>query len=93
MVNPRSHPWSNPGATATGILKDLGYQGARNNNKRGGVVDTQDNLIPGPQAIVAPPAAPAPQGFTLEDILWAIGIWSVIISLSPVIVFYLLMVA
>jgi hypothetical protein len=33
------------------------------------------------------------QGFTTEDILWALGIWSVIIGLSPVIVFYMLMVA
>ena len=33
------------------------------------------------------------QGFTTEDILWAIGIWSVILTLSPVIVFYMLMVA
>jgi hypothetical protein len=33
------------------------------------------------------------QGFTTEDILWALGIWSVILSLSPVIVFYMLMVA
>jgi hypothetical protein len=33
------------------------------------------------------------RGFTTEDILWAIGIWSVILSLSPVIVFYMLMVA
>lgn len=33
------------------------------------------------------------QGFTTEDILWAIGIWSVILTLSPVIVFYVLMVA
>ena len=33
------------------------------------------------------------QGFTTEDILWAIGIWSVILCLSPVIVFYMLMVA
>ncbi len=32
-------------------------------------------------------------GFTVEDILWAIGIWSVILTLSPVIVFYMLMVA
>jgi hypothetical protein len=30
--------------------------------------------------------------FTREDILWALGIWSVILALSPVIVFYLLMV-
>ena len=33
------------------------------------------------------------QGFTTEDILWSLGIWSVIVSLSPVIVFYVLMVA
>lgn len=33
------------------------------------------------------------QGFTTEDILWAVGIWSVILTLSPVIVFYMLMVA
>ena len=32
-------------------------------------------------------------GFTTEDILWAVGIWSVILTLAPVIVFYLLMVA
>ena len=36
---------------------------------------------------------PAPAGFTMEDILWAAGIWTVILSLSPVIVFYMLMVA
>lgn len=34
-----------------------------------------------------------PQGFSTEDILWALGIWSVILSLSPVIIFYMLMVA
>jgi hypothetical protein len=33
------------------------------------------------------------QGFTTEDILWALGIWSVILSLSPVVIFYVLMVA
>ena len=33
------------------------------------------------------------QGFTTGDILWAVGIWSVILTLSPVIVFYMLMVA
>lgn len=36
---------------------------------------------------------PEQQSFTTEDILWALGIWSVILSLSPVIVFYVLMVA
>ncbi len=35
----------------------------------------------------------ANHGFTIEDILWALGIWSAIICLSPVIVFYMLMVA
>jgi hypothetical protein len=33
------------------------------------------------------------QGFRTEDILWALGIWSVILALLPVIVFYMLMVA
>ena len=42
---------------------------------------TQDNLLS------------EQQGFTTEDILWALGIWSVILSLSPVIIFYVLMVA
>ena len=36
---------------------------------------------------------PERQGFTTEDILWALGIWSVILSLSPVVIFYVLMVA
>jgi hypothetical protein len=36
---------------------------------------------------------PGQRGFTTEDIIWAIGIWSVILCLSPVIVFYVLMVA
>ncbi|SFK20564.1 hypothetical protein [Bradyrhizobium sp. Gha] len=33
------------------------------------------------------------QGFSTADIIWAAGIWSVILTLSPVIVFYMLMVA
>ena len=36
---------------------------------------------------------PEQQGFSTEDILWAVGLWSVILTLSPVIVFYMLMVA
>ena len=36
---------------------------------------------------------PAPAGFTTEDILWSLGIWTVILTFSPVIVFYMLMVA
>ncbi len=38
-------------------------------------------------------ACPERQGFTIEDILWSLGIWAVILCLSPVIVFYMLMVA
>ena len=57
------------------------YQSPRKNKKRGGVVNTQNN-----------PSAEQ-QGFTTEDILWALGIWSVILSLSPVVIFYMLMVA
>ncbi len=49
--------------------------------KRGGVVNTQGNPFP------------EPQGFTTEDVLFALGVWSVILTLSPVIVFYMLMVA
>jgi hypothetical protein len=63
------------------FLKLRAYQGAHKNKKRGGVVSTQDNPFP-EQA-----------GFTTEDILWALGIWTVILGLSPVIVFYMLMVA
>ena len=35
---------------------------------------------------------PEKPGFSTQDILWALGIWSVILSLSPVVVFYVLMV-
>ena len=35
----------------------------------------------------------AQQGFSTGDVLWAVGIWSVILTLSPVVVFYVLMVA
>ena len=47
------------------------------------------------QALVNQEQEPAfgQQGFSTEDILWALGIWSVILCLSPVIVFYMLMVA
>jgi hypothetical protein len=36
---------------------------------------------------------PEQKGFTAEDILWAVGIWSAILCLTPMIVFYVLMVA
>ncbi len=60
---------------------------------RGRVVDNQENL-----AVIGQPVMPAlpvvdQRGFTLEDILWSIGIWSVLLTMSPVIFVYLLMVA
>ena len=51
-------------------------------------MSTRDNHFPERQG-----CATEQQGFTTEDILWALGIWSVILGLSPVIVFYVLMVA
>jgi hypothetical protein len=66
---------------ATGFLKLVAYQGPHKSKKRGGVVNTQNNPLP------------EEQGFSTQDILWAIGIWSVILGLSPVVVFYMLMVA
>ncbi len=50
--------------------------------KRGGVVINKDE-----EFVIDE------RGFSTEDILWAVGIWSVILCLSPVIVFYMLMVA
>jgi hypothetical protein len=35
---------------------------------------------------------PKDQGFCTQDIVWAISVWSVILSLSPVVMFYVLMV-
>ena len=32
------------------------------------------------------------QGFTVQDILLAVGVWTVILGLTPVIAFYMLMV-
>jgi hypothetical protein len=35
---------------------------------------------------------PQSRGFCRQDIIWAVGVWSVILSLSPIIMFYVLMV-
>ena len=61
-------------------------------------MDNQENL-----AVIGRPVMPAlpafeqkvleQKGFTIEDILWSIGIWSVLLTMSPVIFVYLLMVA
>jgi hypothetical protein len=73
--------WSNASDIAAGFLKSVAYHSAHNNNaERGGVVKGQNNPFP------------EQQGFSTGDILWALGVWSVILSLSPVVIFYLLMV-
>jgi hypothetical protein len=36
---------------------------------------------------------PDQQGFSLADILWAVGVWSTILTLTPTILFYMLVVA
>jgi hypothetical protein len=48
--------------------------------KRGGVMETEEN------------SDPKWGGFCTQDIIWAVSIWSVILGLSPVIMFYVLMV-
>ena len=64
----------------TGLLKLITYVCLDKNKKRGGVMETQDN------------SNPKSGGFCTQDIIWAVGVWSVILSLSPVIMFYVLMV-
>jgi hypothetical protein len=45
------------------------------------------------QELVVEQSLDQSQGFSTEDILWSVGIWSVILCLSPVILFYMMMVA
>jgi hypothetical protein len=35
---------------------------------------------------------PGESSFCTQDIIWAVGVWSVILTLSPVVMFYVLMV-
>ena len=46
----------------------------------GGVMEIENNSFADQQA------------FSTGDILWAVGVWSVILSLSPVVMFYVLRV-
>jgi hypothetical protein len=62
-------------------LKLIAYVSATKTKKRGGVMETQDNNTD-----------PNRGGFCTQDIIWAVGVWSVILSLSPVVMFYVLMV-
>jgi hypothetical protein len=70
-----------------------------NENKSAGrVVDHQENLaVIGQPAMPVLPAfdqkMPDRKGFSTEDILWSVGIWSVLLTMTPVIFIYMLMVA
>jgi hypothetical protein len=75
------------------MLRPFAYHGRINNkNARGRVVINQVAVNEVAVNRELEPAA-GQRGFTVEDIFWAVGIWSVILCLSPVIVFYMLMVA
>jgi hypothetical protein len=56
-------------------------------------VNNQNATFPEQQGFTGRHGLADQQGFSTEDILWALGIWSVIACFSPVIVFYMLMVA
>ena len=56
---------------------------------RGRVVESENDILAEQTGVILA----GQSGFATEDILWAIGIWSVIQTMSPVVVFYLLMVA
>jgi hypothetical protein len=60
------------------------YQHLRTNKqqKPRGFVKTKTAHNPSPEQL----------GFSTGDVLWAVGIWSVILTLSPVVIFYVLMV-
>ena len=61
------------------FLTSVAYRYRHKNKKRGGVMNNQH-------------AKADDRPFSTQDILWAVGIWSVILTLSPVVVFYVLMV-
>jgi hypothetical protein len=71
---------SNVFEIAAGLLKFRVYQPVTEPKKCGDVVTARNQTLP-------------QQRFATGDVLWALGIWSVILCLSPVIVFYMLMVA
>jgi hypothetical protein len=68
-----------------GILKHLAYTKPISEEIAGAILNNQNDAASHYNA--------GQQSFTTGDILWAVGIWSVILTLSPVIVFYMLMVA
>jgi hypothetical protein len=54
-------------------------------------VEIENNILPDQQGFTTRDVRWG--SFSTEDVLWAVGIWSVILTMSPVVVFYMLMVA
>jgi hypothetical protein len=80
VVNPGWPPVSNGIEIAAGFLEFDAHQ-CRHMSKNAGAYVTANNYPYREQ-----------QRFSTQDLLWALGIWSVILCLSPVIAFYILMV-
>jgi hypothetical protein len=79
---------------ATGLLKLIAYA-SLHNKKRGGVMETleaQENCQENYRENFQANSDSRRAGFCIQDIIWAVGIWSVILTLSPVVMFYVLMV-
>jgi hypothetical protein len=79
-VNPQLRTRSKRAASGAAFLTFGAYRWRHKNKKRGGAMNNLNNMNPDQR------------GFCIQDILWAVGIWSVILSLSPVVLFYVLMV-
>jgi hypothetical protein len=79
---------------AAGTLANAGIKGPLEDIDSSGALDLTFAGERAADKVANVKSAPLEQrGFTTADILWALGIWSVIICLSPMIVFYMLMVA
>jgi hypothetical protein len=80
VVNPGWHPVSNGIEIAAGFLEFDACR-CRHKSKNAGAYVTASYYPYREQ-----------QRFSTQEVLWALGIWSVILCLSPVIAFYVLMV-
>ena len=79
---------------AADTFANVGINGPLENVDSSGALDLTFACERAANRVANVKSAPLEQrGFTTADILWALGIWSVIVCLSPVVAFYMLMVA
>ena len=76
------HPLSKPSKDLIGFLTAVPYQHPHKSQENAGGLVTVRNH-----------SSRQYRPFSTQDVLWALGIWSVILGLSPVVAFYMLMVA